>query len=116
MTPKQRREFVASLPWVKRLKTPVACDGLLYSKMPLRALYYHGPKRSLPPTGTDPYKCKKVAYWKFKALKKSWAKDGTFCMSHLFSQIDMDEQDRMDRWIIRKYGSLENWQQEFFGG
>jgi len=77
--------------------------------MPLKAIYNHGPGRILPPTGTDPYKCKNPAYWKFKALKKSDARDGIYCMSHLYSQFDMDEHDRIERWIIRRYGSMEAW-------
>lgn len=108
MTPKQRRAYLESIPWIKRLKIALPCDGFRYSKMPLKAIYPHGPKRSLPPTGTDQYRCKSIAYWKFKALKRSGAEDGVYCMSHLYNQMShMGEYERVNRWITRKYGSWE---------
>ena len=114
MTPKQRRAFLESVPWIKHLKQASPCDGL--RSMPMRARHPHGPKNSLPPIGTDPYKCKSVAYWRFKALKNSYGKDGVYCMSHLYQQMEgMQEYERTNRWIIKKYGSIEAWQEHMRG-
>lgn len=110
MTPQERRNFLEFLPFVKRLRVAQPCDGLRWSIMPLKALYTHGPGRSLPPTGVEKYKCKNVAYWKFTALKKSNAHDGVYCMSHLFAAgigHDMDEQNRLDRWW-QKYNEVNS--------
>lgn len=92
-------DAIKLLPWVTYLpkqKTPRPCDGLRYSSMPLKALFHHGPNQTKPPTGTTRYKCKVSARWRFKALKKSDAKDGVFCWSHLWSQClwHMGEHDR----------------------
>jgi hypothetical protein len=116
MTPKQRRAFLESIPWITRLKNSTTCDGLRWGRMPLKAIYNHGPNRILPPTGTDPYKCKNPAYWKFKALKRSHARDGIYCVAHLYSQLhNMDEDKRIRRWIVNTYGSWEAWEEQLRG-
>ena len=109
MTPQERRAFLEFLPFVKRLKVSQPCEGLRWGKMPLKAIYRHGPGNTLEPTGTEKYRCKNAAYWKFTALKKSRARDGVYCMSHLYSAgigHDMDEQARLNRWW-KKYNDIQ---------
>lgn len=96
------------LPWIKRLKKSTTCDGLKYSRMPLKALYRHGPKRSLPPTGVEPYRCKSPAYYHFKGLKSATAwgtpdQTGNYCWNHLIYQAmgSPEHEIRIERWIKR---------------
>jgi len=76
MTPKQRREFLESLPYVKRLEFSFECDG--YKPMSMKAMF--------DPVLKERYACKLPAYWQFKAIKNSrYSKSGIYCMHHLIS-------------------------------
>lgn len=95
-TPQERRElrleFLQFLYYVKRVTKPVPCTGYRWSKMPLKAVYNLELR--------EKYRCKNLAYWRFTALKKSYAKDGIYCMSHLYAaglNHDQDELDRTER-------------------
>lgn len=97
---------IKDLPWVKELKRPVPCEALKWSRMPLKALYNHGPNRSLPPTGTDKYKCKRMARWSFKDGKNRYGfnKTGHYCWSHLicYAMGTMDHEERVRRLFKRR--------------
>jgi len=85
---------VARLSWVTRLEKTQPCDGYRYSHMPL---YARGNQEVM-----DRYKCKNRARWKFRSLKRSWAKDGIYCWSHLIScglRGDMLEDARTDKGL-----------------
>jgi hypothetical protein len=73
-----RQQLVVDhLPWVTLRKTPTTCVGWMAP---------HGKRQ-----------CKKPAYWKFVATRKSWVKSGTYCWSHLLSRGlygDMYEEER----------------------
>lgn len=103
MNKQERIAFLMSIPWVKRLKTAVPCDDLKWSKVPLKALY---PMYGKPATGTEPYKCKSPGYWRFKALKRSHARDGNYCYMHLRSHLlyDNDEEQRLKKWYEKSKG------------
>jgi hypothetical protein len=76
----QRKMIVARMSWVTRLASPRPCDGK---------------------NGT----CKHRAYWKFRALKKSWAEDGFYCWPHLIYHgiyADMDEEERTNKWLSKR--------------
>lgn len=89
------------LPWVTRIPA-TTCDGLKWGTVALRDLYPWGPGRSNPARGIqERSKCKNIARWHFKPLKKSYAKEGNYCYSHVLSQgvyHDMDEQARTNKW------------------
>lgn len=83
-TLEERKAIVARISWVTRMATPRRCDGKGGS-------------------------CKRKGYWKFRALKKSWAKDGVYCWTHLIYYGiygDMDEEERTLKWL-RKRGYIE---------
>lgn len=104
MNLEERKEFVATHPGVKRLKMSVPCDGVKWSQVPLRALYNWGPGRQNAPTGLDPYRCKKLAWWRFTALKRRRRESENFCWTHLMHAglyADMDEEARTKRWLKR---------------
>lgn len=103
MSSKAERQFnMTRLPWVRRLKKPVPCDGIKWSTVAGKDLWAHGPNQSIPARGIqDRSRCKNNAWWHFKPLKKSHAKEGNFCWSHLISAgiyHDMDEEARTKRW------------------
>lgn len=86
-------ELAEKVPWITRLKKPQKCHGYRWGSMSRKATY--------DPVLKERYACKKPGYWKFKALKKSWARDGVYCWSHLLSggvYGDMDEEARFERW------------------
>jgi len=105
LTSAERREALAATPWIDRLKEATTCDALKYNHMPLKAIYSMGGK---PPTGTEKYKCKSKAYWRFRALRRYSAhypyppaKDGNFCYNHLIHNCihyNPKEQQRFYRW------------------
>lgn len=99
-TLRERQDMAARLPWVTRLKvSPGRCEALKYGHMPLKALFTMGGR---PPEGTEKYRCKNAAWWRFRALKRSRARDGDYCWSHLFAhglQHDEVEYDRANRKI-----------------
>lgn len=84
MDSRQRAELLARIPWVTRLARSRQCDG----------------KQG---------KCKLPAYWKFRALKRSWAASGTYCRIHLIHNGlygDMWEDQRIQRWWERNGAQL----------
>jgi hypothetical protein len=95
-----RKELAAKLPWVKLLKKPVPCDGIKWSKVTLKHIYS---MNGNPPEGIpDTARCKKVAHWKFRALKKSMARSGNYCWTHLLYRGiygDLCERERTDAWL-----------------
>ena len=98
-----RIKVFACMPWVTRLKKPRPCDGIKYSTVALKDIYEWGPRDNpQPPRGIqDKSRCKKLAWWKFRALKKSYAEDGNYCWPHLISAglfRDTYEETRTKRW------------------
>lgn len=72
------------------------------SKTPLKAIFRMGNK---PPVGLDNYKCKKIAHWKFRALKRSQGRDGIYCWPHLLSRgiyADDLERERLRKWLDKQ--------------
>lgn len=99
LTREERKAILASIPWVDRLEKPKPCEGYRWSSMPLKAIYTMGGK---PPVGKEKWRCKKLAHWRFRAKRNSWAKTGNYCWSHLFSSglhHDQIESDRLDEWM-----------------
>lgn len=92
MNRRQRTELTARIPWVTRLARARQCDGK---------------------SGT----CKLAAYWRFRALKKSWARSGNYCRCHLFHAglyADVIEEERTNLWwdqhgdaICRELGIID---------
>lgn len=76
-----RTKVLAMIPWVKHDPDFTGqCEYRLWS-----------PNR----------RCKRRATWHFKALKRSHAKDGSFCLTHLDTMLfygDQDEKMRFDYW------------------
>lgn len=98
----ERKNLLASVPWVTRLKTPTErCDGIKWSTVSLRDLYAWGPKNQNPPRGIqDHSRCQRQGWFKFKALKRSWARSGTYCYEHAAKEIQdhYEEHKRFLRW------------------
>lgn len=95
-------DMAERLPWVKRLKDPVPCQGVKWSTVALRDLYVmHGKQ----PRGIqERSRCKNRAGWRFTALKRSSAKSGDYCWAHLLSAglaHDPQEDERTRRWFAR---------------
>ena len=98
----ERKALVARIPWVKKLREPVACDGIKWSTVALRDLY--GTRTTEARGIQDRSRCKKRASWHFRPLKRSDAREGNYCWSHLIYQglfCDQDEMDRTDKWFAR---------------
>lgn len=90
---------VVILPWVTRLKKPQPCRSLV--RAPGKA-YYGDP--DVVAAYRAKHACKSPAYWKFRALKRSYAEDGVYCWAHLiFHGVygDSMESDRTGRWLSR---------------
>lgn len=104
-------EIFGKMPWVTHLKRSHQCERFR-SHAPMM-LYYPQRKgmRRMTPEEYEALRvkwmCKNSARWSYRALKKSWAKSGTFCWSHLLSNIDMDEEARIDRWLAKHYPGLQ---------
>lgn len=107
MTPKEqrarRRRFWLSLPFVFYVDERRQCDGVCWSRVPVRAVWHPKTHRRQPLSMLDPYRCRTPAHWRFKALKKSRSKSGTYCMSHLVTQCiyDPHEEARVQRYWER---------------
>jgi hypothetical protein len=95
-----REDAIEKLPWVKRLKKPVPCEGVVRSKV-----------RKDRPVGSPGTMCTRLAKWHYGALPTSLGESGNYCMSHIFSQGMADPNDaehkRMDRWMARNPGVIE---------
>lgn len=104
-----RTDLVERMPWVRKLSKPQPCQGIRWSQVPGKAIRPWGPGRRNAPTGIEPYRCKKLGWWKFTALRKSraaWpepsAESGVYCWSHLFSaglHGSMREDARTMKWL-----------------
>ena len=105
-----RQANAARMPWVAILQRPRACDGIKWSTVALKDLYEHGPGGSVPARGIqEKSKCKKAGWWRFRSLKRSYARDGVYCWTHLVVQGiygDEAERTRTDRWL-EKNGWLD---------
>ena len=107
LTLEQRKNLLAELPWVKRLKEPVeTCDGVKWSTVALRDLYSMGnqPARGIQ----DRSRCTRRGTFRFKALKRSWARDGVYCYLHAWKEIHdhPEESERADRWMRKNHPEL----------
>ena len=95
MTKKERMVFVTGLPWVTKLKVPIdRCEGIRWSTVAMKDIYPSGPRADqVPARGfQDRSLCKNKGWYKFKALRPRGAfayeaKSGTYCWSHLMTQI-----------------------------
>lgn len=95
-TQEERKAILASIPWVRRLEKPKPCDAHR-NDMPGKA--YRGI------VSKDPWKCKKLAHWRFTAKRNSWSATGNYCWPHLFSRGlygDMLESERFEAWLEGK--------------
>jgi hypothetical protein len=103
-------ENLERLPWVRRLRKPVQCGGYTWRKMPLKALYSHGPRGDeKPPEGVEKFRCKLPAYWSYKytktSLKEYPARNvtesgvGHFCIWHI--PDEHIEYNRRRKWWSR---------------
>lgn len=99
----ERKHNLARLPWVRVLRKPVPCEGIKWDTVALKDIFRWGPGNQNPPRGIQPKsRCKKLAYWHYKALGSTPAESGNFCFDHLSSQL-FNEQARVNRWFDR-YG------------
>lgn len=76
-----RRRITSEIPWITRLVKARQCDG-------------------------KAGRCKVRAFWRFRALKRSWAKDGVYCWFHIFHAglyYDMEEEKRTEKWLNHHY-------------
>jgi hypothetical protein len=96
----ERKKIIAQVPWIDVIPPDARCDALRWSEVPLRTLYRWGPKQANPPTGTERYRCKLRARYRFHTLEDSWPDDGDYCLLHVthLMFIDLDENDRFTRW------------------
>lgn len=104
---KKRREFLLGMPFVTWVKKAQRCEGIKWGEVPLKALYNHGPNRSLPPEGLEKYRCKLNGHYKFRARRVKYpeSKSGTYCMQHLYTQLWTNtEQPRFTAYY-------ENWKE-----
>lgn len=104
MTPAERRALAKKIPWVTFLgsRGKDRCTAIR-SGAPLKA--YHGTPAQIAEAAVK-YRCKNRGIWRFKALKRSYAGDGTYCWSHLVYRGlhgGMEEDARLERWM-RKHG------------
>jgi hypothetical protein len=101
----ERQELVSRLPWVRRLTTsPGRCEGYRASHMPLKAWFQMGDR---PPDLVlrEKYRCKRAAWWRFRALRRSGARDGDYCWTHLIvSGLQANEME--DKRAGRKLDEL----------
>lgn len=86
LTLEERKAFIDTIPWVKKLDEPQSCEGFVAHR--------------------NGGHCKNPGYWKYKYLKRGWKRGLTYtlCWNHLFSRGiygDMDEEERFARWIQR---------------
>lgn len=104
---KARQEFWAHHPRVRRLRKPVPCEGVKWSQVAFKHLYAHGPGQAVPAEGIpDRAKCKRMAKWHFAPLRKSRARKGNYCWTHLVHAglwADMDEEAATKRWGRRHH-------------
>lgn len=103
VTRKERQEKIKQIPWVNYVKDAHQCDSLR-NGTPLKAVFS---MYGRPPVDQAPYRCKTPAHWRFRALKRSYARDGIYCMSHLIYRClygDTAECNRMERWQKRVMG------------
>lgn len=94
-----RHGWLEALPWVRKLKKPTACDGIKWGKVALSDLYPRGGK---PARGIqDRAKCKKNAWWHYKALETSDAfhREGNYCFYHAAALLYDNEQERWERYV-----------------
>ena len=100
-----RKLDLARLPWVTPLKAPQPCEGIKYGTVATRDLFPWGPGRSNPARGIqDKSRCKNLAHWRFKGLKRDGGRSGTYCWAHLMSMGiygSMNEDERSRRWYAK---------------
>ena len=106
MTPADRRKLLRRHPRITYQAMTQTCDGYRWSRMPLKALWADMPGHR--PGLMEKYRCRNAAHWVFTALapRGSYdmpARSGTYCMSHLYSQLFyMNEWDRFRDWVERQ--------------
>lgn len=87
LTLAERKELIVKVPWIRKLKKTVPCEGIKWGKVALRDIYDDMP-RGTKARGIQPSaRCKRQAHWNFKALKRSYATSGNYCYTHLSQQI-----------------------------
>lgn len=115
---KDRKRFLASLPWVTFLddmprlgKNLPRCQGIRWGKVALKDLYSHGPGGSLPPRGLEHARCTRRAHWRLKAKKSrsrrhDEATSGDYCWDHIVQQSYRDLESK------RFQAAWEEWKKE----
>jgi hypothetical protein len=102
----RQKRILARVPWIRKLSIGTRCDGIKWSKVPLKAVYAIAGRK---PTGiTDQYRCRNMAHWKFTALKTSKmhpATSGTYCWQHLMNlgiYYNSEETTRFQEWMAHE--------------
>lgn len=102
---KDRKSQIATHPRVTFHTKGTRCTALTSARSGVGTHYHPDPE--VRAAKQKHARCKSIAHWRFKALKKSHARDGDYCWNHLFSQglfSDMAEEIAMDAWWTKKYG------------
>lgn len=111
---KARKEFYSNMPRLKPLKKPVPCDGIKWGTVASKDIFDYGPldenyRHTIPARGIqERSKCKRMAHWKFTALKISNADSGNYCWTHVVCQGlhgDGVEWNATDNWT-KKHDAL----------
>jgi len=99
-----RKAIAEQLPWVTKLKEPQRC--ICYrAGAPLRIYFPEGSRIRVTEADYKYWRCKQPAWWRFRSLKKSWPKDGTYCWRHLVERAiygDDAEYNRAEKWMEKK--------------
>src|SRR6478609_10015072 len=98
-----RQEFYEHMPRVKKVRVPAMCEGIKWSNVAVKHIFQHGPRENRKAAEGIPEKskCKRMGYWHFKPLKNSYAREGTYCWTHLVYQgihADMGEEKATRKW------------------
>jgi hypothetical protein len=90
--------WIATIPWVHPVTGDVPCMGIKQGQVGVKHLRSVGGR---PPEGIpDRARCKRRAKWHFTALISSESTTGSYCRTHLGSQIDDQgkESARFRKW------------------
>lgn len=104
-----RSELLVRLPWLVRLTESDRCDAYRWSSMSIKVFQ--------SPELREKYRCRRLAYWRFTALKATKndavglevGKSGTYCYSHLLNQafLPSREELRYEIWCRKNINLVE---------
>jgi hypothetical protein len=102
----KRKQILAKVPWITRLKLPTACEGFM-GNTSMKHIRGTDEQRAQKP------KCRNRAFWVYNHSKRCEFHRGEverYCMNHLFSRgINgcMYEENRFKKWW-NEYKKKEN--------